>query len=115
MAKWFDEVSIKINDELAQDTKIASDELTSDVDPTINNILLVIVILLALVSLRGLSKSIVNRINQVSKCTDALASGDLTQKIPYLGGDEIGQLGRDINKVIENLNAIVKDMKDDGK
>ena len=115
LGKRFDEVSIKINDELAQDTKIASDELTSDVDPTINNILLVIVIFLALVSLRGLSKSIVNRINQVSKCADALASGDLTQKIPYLGGDEIGQLGRDINKVIENLNAIVKDMKDDSK
>ena len=63
-------------------------ELTSDVDPTINNILLVIVILLALVSLRGLSQSIVRRINQVSKCADALASGDLTQKIPHLGGDE---------------------------
>ena len=115
LGKRFDEVSIKINDELAQDTKIASDELTSDVDPTINNILLVIVIFLALVSLCGLSKSIVNRINQVSKCADALASGDLTQKIPHLGGDEIGQLGRDINKVIENLNAIVKDMKDDSK
>ncbi len=44
--------------------------------------------------------------------TTASDTGDLTKKIQIDSKDEIGQLGRAFNKLIENLNAIIRQIRD---
>ncbi|TQV86545.1 methyl-accepting chemotaxis protein [Aliikangiella coralliicola] len=53
------------------------------------------------------SKNILNSINRVKECVNAVADGDLTVKVEIQSNDEMKTIGDDINKMIENTKSLV--------
>jgi class 3 adenylate cyclase len=67
-------------------------------------------ILLAVVTLLGgafltimLSRQITHPLMELTNVVSRMAAGDLTQRVKYLSGDEIGRLGTAFNKMVEQL------------
>jgi methyl-accepting chemotaxis protein len=74
----------------------------------------VIITLLALaVTIFFIRKIVINKINTLTEITKNIATGDgdLTQRIPVTGNDEISELTGYINKFIENVHGIVRDVQ----
>jgi signal transduction histidine kinase len=60
----------------------------------------------------GISRSIVDPLNDLIRGTDRIARGDLSESIPHQGNDEIGVLGRSFEtmrlKLVESMERIMK-------
>jgi len=71
-------------------------------------IILIIIIVLSLI----LARTITKPIKLISDTLKEIAGGrgDLTKSIPYSSKDEIGELSKDFNLFIYNLNAMIKDI-----
>ncbi|ABO51361.1 methyl-accepting chemotaxis sensory transducer [Desulforamulus reducens MI-1] len=54
------------------------------------------------------SRAVSRPINQLVRETGAVAEGDLTQRIKIVGNDELTQLARAFNKMVENLHNMAK-------
>jgi len=61
--------------------------------------------LLLLVASRLLSRSLVQPITRLVQAAHRLASGDLSQRVPYRAADEVGQLCLAFNRMAERLEA----------
>ncbi|MGN1281217.1 MAG: methyl-accepting chemotaxis protein [Succinivibrio sp.] len=109
----FDEVSEKLKSELTDLSADIVEELKADVDPTINILTIIFVIIASAASLQYLSRSISSRVVHLARISEKISSGDLTSKIKFCGYDEIGRLANDIEHIIGNLTSIVVDMKGD--
>ncbi|SKC85700.1 methyl-accepting chemotaxis protein [Maledivibacter halophilus] len=58
-----------------------------------------------------ISKRITFNLNKIIKMSRGIANGDLTvEKIKYKGKDEIGELSKEMNQMLDNLKAIIKEI-----
>ncbi|MDX5406146.1 MAG: methyl-accepting chemotaxis protein [Chromatiaceae bacterium] len=71
-------------------------------------IVVVVSILLAVVIAYITVKSIKNPLDKVNAILGVVASGDLTQKLDDKAQDEFGELARNCNKVIANLQQLIQ-------
>jgi len=79
------------------------------------NIMLAVGILAFLLGLAGaifLIKNFVTRLNRVSAAMGRVADGDLSTKIQVFAKDEIGDLGRAINRTLESMHDMVTSIRD---
>ena len=74
-------------------------------------ILVVASLILSIIIFTVMARIILKPINEMKRVTDSLTSGDLTQKVSWASADEIGELSRSINGMINTLN-IVADQAD---
>lgn len=58
-----------------------------------------------------LTHNFVTRLNRVSRAMDGVADGDLSTSIRIFARDEIGDLGRAINRTLESMNGMVTSIK----
>jgi methyl-accepting chemotaxis protein len=59
-----------------------------------------------------LTHNFVTRLNRVSAAMERVADGDLSTHIKIFAKDEIGDLGRAINRTLESMHAMVTSIKD---
>ncbi len=80
-----------------------------------NRLLLIIVggiaFLLGLAGAIFLTNNFVTRLNRVSAAMGKVADGDLSTKINIFAKDEIGDLGRAINRMLESMHNMVTSIK----
>jgi len=93
--------------------KSAYDKAESDFKK--NRILILIVgavaFLLGLAGAVFLTNNFVTRLNRVSAAMGKVADGDLSTKINIFAKDEIGDLGRAINRMLESMHNMVTSIK----
>ncbi len=58
-----------------------------------------------------LSRFHVNRIRRIQDATSLVASGDYTVRVPDSSLDEIGELGKDFNKMVDKLNQSMEEIE----
>ncbi|HEY0976476.1 MAG TPA: histidine kinase dimerization/phosphoacceptor domain -containing protein [Flavobacteriales bacterium] len=66
---------------------------------------------MAFVIMRGIS----NTVNEVTSATSALAVGDIRARVPVSSNDEIGQMARSFNGMIENIRSLAASAEAIGK
>ncbi|RQW87666.1 MAG: methyl-accepting chemotaxis protein [Geobacter sp.] len=80
-----------------------------------NRLLMIIVgsiaFLLGLAGAIFLTNNFVTRLNRVSAAMGNVADGDLSTKINIFARDEIGDLGRAINRMLESMHSMVTSIK----
>lgn len=109
----FDRETDMLSNDLEIESVKSSNELESDVNPTITIVVLVIVIIVNALALKQLANSIASRVRVLAQSSDNISSGDLTKAVPHLGNDELGTLRQNLNNLTDNLHAIVSDMNND--
>ncbi|MGA2151202.1 MAG: methyl-accepting chemotaxis protein [Geobacteraceae bacterium] len=57
------------------------------------------------------ARNIATRLGRVTKAMGVVADGDLSTKIRIYGNDEIGDLGKSINRMLDSLNGTVLSIK----
>jgi methyl-accepting chemotaxis protein len=70
---------------------------------------LIVMVLAALIGLAGvfwLVRQIVPRVRRYSEFTTTVAGGDLSSRVEVSGGDELAQLGANLNTMVENLSSM---------
>ena len=115
LGNTFDKLVDDVQKELDQVSREKSDELVSDVSPVSNVVIIIIVIFLNFIFFRALAKSITSRIRILGAASEKIAAGNLKDPIPQIGHDELGHLGADMNKLIDNLHSIIVTMKNDSE
>jgi len=72
---------------------------------TIEFLVMIVLVLLIMViaAIVGSRKTLLNPVRELFLATQALGKGDLNYRIPFLSNDELGQLGKSFNSMIENL------------
>lgn len=58
-----------------------------------------------------LSRRLVRRVERLGRAADALAAGDLSQRVEQGMADEVGQLNRRFNRMAERLSAAVSELE----
>ena len=115
LGNTFDKLIDDVQKELDGVSREKSDELVSDVSPVSNVVIIIIVIFLNFIFFRALAKSITSRIRILGEASEKIAAGNLKDPIPQIGHDELGHLGADMNKLIDNLHSIIVTMKNDSE
>lgn len=72
----------------------------------------VISVLLGLMAAIFLIRNFVTRINRVAGAMNKVADGDLSIQLKIYANDEIGDLGRNINKTINSFNGMITSIKE---
>jgi len=92
----------------AQETSTLGDKITSDrvVMMTGSIIVIVIAILIGL----WLARMISQRLTRLQQRADAIADGDLSQAVPVLNNDEIGQLAAALEQMRQNLQQSMSEI-----
>ena len=115
LGNTFDKLIDDVQKELDGVSREKCDELVSDVSPVSNVVIIIIVIFLNFIFFRALAKSITSRIRILGEASEKIAAGNLKDPIPQIGHDELGHLGADMNKLIDNLHSIIVTMKNDSE
>lgn len=68
----------------------------------------VLFVVACLVLVLGSQRLVLRPLVEIARTTTLAAQGDLTQRIRVRSGDEIGQLGRSFNQLIESLSGTVQ-------
>ena len=113
LGNQFDDHTAKMTAYLEQVSHQDAEQLKSDISPVTTNVVLLLVIILSAGFFYKLANSITTRVEKLGKEADLISRGILTKKVDYLGTDEIGKLGQDVNSIVTNLSSIVTDMKSD--
>jgi methyl-accepting chemotaxis protein len=119
----FDKTAEKINSKVDKFKNSSYKEFQTtakQVQTTTNNILfmifssIIIGIIISFISWLFISKKIINPIlNILERITEIASSeGDLTKRVKISSSDEIGQLGKMTNKLMENFGGIIIDILD---
>ncbi|SNY60226.1 methyl-accepting chemotaxis protein [Arsukibacterium tuosuense] len=101
-------------DNLLRLTRTAAEEIeqnaTSGVDNAITWIFIVVVIsiLLSIVIATVTVRRIVKPLAEVNSMLGVVASGDLTKTLDASAKDEFGELARNVNKVVSNLQQLIQ-------
>ena len=92
----------------AQETATLGDKISSDrvVMMTGSIIVIVIAILIGL----WLARMISQRLTRLQQRADAIADGDLSQAVPVLNSDEIGQLAAALEQMRQNLQQSMSEI-----
>ncbi|CCO08037.1 methyl-accepting chemotaxis protein [Desulforamulus hydrothermalis] len=72
----------------------------------------VVAVLLGLLFSFLFSRAITRPINRLVQETTVVAGGDLTQRVEVIGEDELAQLARAFNRMVENLHQMAKQVVD---
>ncbi|SIQ12599.1 methyl-accepting chemotaxis sensory transducer [Aeromonas sp. RU39B] len=85
---------------------------TSDSRQQMTLIIAVISVLIGVVLSYTNPKAIVNSVNQVrSKIDDiSMGGGDLVNRLPIVSRDELGQLSMSVNRLLDQLQGLIKDV-----
>jgi len=88
------------------------DEVLIDTKPLIINsvVIIVVAVLLGIVIAIFIASRITKDINLVNNVLSKVAVGDLTENVKIKREDEIGQMGDNLNKTIDNLKEIVSEI-----
>lgn len=111
IGKKFDEESAKIQKSLDDQTIEFDKLLMGSIDPTTNIVLLIVVILLNVLCISVLANDITLRVQNLTNGSSKVADGDLSEAINPEGRDEIGKLGYNFSKLVENLHNIITNIK----
>lgn len=109
----FDKHTATLEKKLEEYSKQSSENLSSDVNPTVTIVFLLLVLVLNAFFFIKLSKSITSRIRILAEASDRFSDGNLTQEVGYLGSDELGKLRKNLNHLRESLQKIVGEMSSD--
>ena len=109
----FDKHTATLEKKLEEYSKQSSENLSSDVNPTVTIVFLLLVLVLNAFFFIKLSKSITSRIRILAEASDRFSDGNLTQEVGYLGSDELGKLRKNLNHLRESLQKIVGAMSSD--
>ncbi|AJA46733.1 methyl-accepting chemotaxis protein [Clostridium pasteurianum DSM 525 = ATCC 6013] len=69
-------------------------------------------IAVAIIMGNRISSFLVGKINKILSFTDSMSRGDLSKSLEDLGSDEIGSIGRRLNKANDNIRTLVKEIND---
>lgn len=69
-------------------------------------------IVVAIIMANTMSSFLVGKINKILFFTDSMSKGDLSTSLEDLGTDEIGSIGRRLNKANDNIKILVKEITD---
>lgn len=109
----FDKHTATLEKKLEEYSKQSSENLSSDVNPTVTIVFLLLVLVLNAFFFIKLSKSITSRIRILAEASDRFSDGNLTQEVGYLGSDELGKLRKNLNHLRERLQKIIGEMSSD--
>ncbi|MGN0916580.1 MAG: methyl-accepting chemotaxis protein [Succinivibrio sp.] len=113
LGEKYDEIALKLKNDLTERSTVAVTALKEDLDPILNNVIIVLVIVITTTFLTMVSKSIARRVSRLAKASAQIAKGDLTVQCEHMGKDEIGSLALNLNDLVKNLNSIVCGVKKD--
>lgn len=111
----FDMTIDSYQQELQKRSEDYCDSLASDISPYTNIVILIIVIVANFWNMHVLCTAITERIKTLAKASAKIAKGNLVDKVPGQGYDEIGDLSHDLSNLVVNLHGIIKNMKDDSQ
>lgn len=111
----FDKTIDSYQQELQKRSEDYCDSLASDISPYTNIVILIIVIVANFRNMHVLCTAITERIKTLAKASAKIAKGNLVDKVPGQGYDEIGDLSHDLSNLVVNLHGIIKNMKDDSQ
>jgi len=82
-----------------------------------NQLVSVLLVIIVVISLLGLllSLSFTNRISVIREGVQAVASGDLSQRLPAAGVDEIGQLVAAFNHMTDTLQSKIAELEENAR
>lgn len=106
----FDATINEITTHLTGEVETNKKNLARAVDPTVNIVMLVVVIILNLAFIMVLSRDISSRVKDLTLDSSKVSEGDLSKNIEPKGGDEIGKLGANFSKLVINLRGIVQEI-----
>jgi methyl-accepting chemotaxis protein len=69
-------------------------------------------LLLGLFAAIFLIRNFVSRIKRVAEAMNCVAEGDLSKQLKIYADDEIGDLGRNINRMLSNVSAMINSIKE---
>lgn len=115
LGQKFDAEINKLQKELTDLSLQTEEELKADVSPTSTIAVIILVVILNFLSFRAIANSITTRVTKLADSSSKIAQGKLKDRIEYMGTDELGSLGKDMNKLIDNLHSIIKTMKSDSE
>jgi len=114
---WFDTITSKINllkeveDHLSSQIERHTQELASSekASMTVSLIVFVVILLASALLVFVVTSTILNGISQATSVALELAEGDgdLTKRMNLETGDEIGLLGRAIDRMLDNLSSMI--------
>lgn len=67
-------------------------------------------LVLALVLASAFSRSISKPLLKLVRITNAVTNGDFTERVRFVGGDEIALLGSRFNEMVERIDQLIKDI-----
>ncbi len=72
----------------------------------------VVSVTLGLAAAIFLTRNFVTRINRVAAAMNNVAEGDLSKQLKIYANDEIGDLGRNINRMLSNVSSMINSIKE---
>lgn len=106
--------AIAVLDGLLSQARAAAESIQQDASQSVANaitiifVVMLVSVLLAVVIAFITVKSITSPLSKVNDILGVVASGDLTQKLDDSAKDEFGELARNCNKVIANLQQLIQ-------
>lgn len=86
------------------------DQMASGITRRVSSVVIFLIIA-ALMITAWLSRDLVKRLNATGQAARALADGDLTQRVPTAGRDEITELAGHFNHMAERIQALVDGLR----
>ena len=105
----YEEELQQLVDSAVAETRASEQRFRSQAARSITTLVLGVLLgaaLAVLVTVR-VSRSLVSRLRLVEQTSNAVAAGDLEARVPKLGYDEIGRLGKAVNSMAASLHATV--------
>jgi len=104
----------KVNDRLEALTAAAAHDLdqAAGAGGTVMVVIASIALLALLLAAHAVRQSIVEPLDAASHVMDAIAGGDLDARVPSTRDDELGRLGRDVNRAVESLSGALARIAD---
>lgn len=93
---------------------VAKSSIDNEIKNVMNYIMLISLVMLALIVLLSIlliTKVIITPLKQLSKVIEKAAKGDMTVRANIKSKDEVGQIGKDINSMINSINGIITDVE----
>ena len=101
-------------DEIEANTETFVEQTTEDAQQSVNTGMTMLVISLVIINALGLAlawittRGITRPLKQITATAELISAGDLSQRVPAIGGDEIGVLAHTFNTMAENLGRMVE-------
>jgi len=94
--------------------EIDRDEAYAAVSNQFRNVVIMLLVVMGVIALLGvvLGRRLTQPLVHMAQVADRIAEGDLTPRVSYQSGDEIGTLAGALNRMSDNLRNILKEVLD---